>query len=104
MLPILIIEFLNLGYKNFFNKYFKSFFFAIITLTILSQVNLLDYLGNYTLSGGAILKINYLITDIKTGSRLTKGYSIQVAVDISSGELLLASPSILYEKLGLKKL
>ena len=61
LLPILIIEFLNSGYKNFFNKYFKSFFFAIITLTILSQVNLLDYLGNYTLSGGAILKINYLI-------------------------------------------
>ena len=48
--------------------------------------------------------MNNLITDIKTGSRLTKGYSIQVAVDISSGELLLASPSILYEKLGLKKL
>ena len=61
LLPILIIEFLNSGYKNFFNKYFKSFFFAIITLTILSQVNLLDYLGNYTLSGGAILKVNYLI-------------------------------------------
>ena len=61
LLPILIIEFLNSGYKNFFNKYFKSFFFASITLTILSQVNLLDYLGSYTLSGGAILKINYLI-------------------------------------------
>ena len=50
------------------------------------------------------LKIDYLITDVKTGSRLTKGYSIQVAVGISSGEMLLASPSILYEKLGLKKL
>ena len=50
------------------------------------------------------LKINYLITDVETGSRLTKGYSVQVAVEISSGEMLLASPSILYEKLGLKKL
>jgi acyl-CoA thioester hydrolase len=50
------------------------------------------------------LKINYLITDIKTGSRLTKGYSVQVAVKISSGEMLLASPPILYERLGLKRL
>ena len=50
------------------------------------------------------LKINYLITDIKTGSRLTKGYSVQVAVRISSGEMLLASPPILYERLGLKRL
>ena len=49
------------------------------------------------------LKINYLITDVETGSRLTKGYSVQVAVEISSGEMLLASPSILYEKLGLEK-
>ena len=56
-----MIEFLNSGFNDFSNKYFKSFFFAIITLTILSQVNLLDYLGNYTLSGGAILKVNYLI-------------------------------------------
>ena len=61
LLPILMIEFLNSGFNDFSNKYFKSFFFAIITLTILSQVNLLDYLGNYTLSGGAILKVNYLI-------------------------------------------
>ena len=61
LLPILMIEFLNSGFNDFSNKYFKSFFFAIITLTILSQVNLLDYLENYTLSGGAILKVNYLI-------------------------------------------
>ena len=28
---------------------------------ILGLIGLLDYLGNYTLSGGAVLKINYLI-------------------------------------------
>lgn len=46
------------------------------------------------------LKINYLITDVETGQRLTKGYSVQVAVDMESQEMLFASPSILLEKLG----
>ena len=48
------------------------------------------------------LKINYLIVDTETGNRLTRGYSVQVAVDIMSGEMLFASPPILFEKLGLK--
>ena len=60
-LPILIIEFFNSGFKNFFNRYFKSFFFALIIFIFLSQINLLDYLGDYTIAGGAILKVNYLI-------------------------------------------
>lgn len=60
-LPILIIEFFNLGFKNLFNKYFKSFFFALIIFFLLSQTNLLSYLGDYTRGGGAILKVNYLI-------------------------------------------
>lgn len=47
------------------------------------------------------LKIKYLITDIETGRRLTKGYSVQVAVEIQSGEMLLASPGVLYQKLGI---
>lgn len=46
------------------------------------------------------LKIDYLITDAASGSRLTKGHTVQVAVDMAKGELLLASPSILLEKLG----
>ena len=61
LLPILIIEFFNYGYKDFFKKYSKSFFLVLTTLIILSQINLLDYLGTYVLSGGAILKLNYLI-------------------------------------------
>ena len=59
--PILIIEFFNSGFKVFFSKYFKSFFFALIIFIFLSQINLLSYLGDYTRAGGAILKVNYLI-------------------------------------------
>lgn len=47
------------------------------------------------------LKINYLVSDKNTGKRLTKGYTIQVAVDMEKQELCLASPKILLEKLKL---
>lgn len=46
------------------------------------------------------LKINYLITDRLTGSRLTKGYSIQVAIDSQTKEMCFESPGVLLEKLG----
>ena len=46
------------------------------------------------------LKLNYLIEDLETGKRLTKAYTIQVAVEMASGEMLLESPDILYQKLG----
>ena len=49
------------------------------------------------------LKIKYLITDVDTGKRLTKGHSIQVAVDMKNEEMLLVSPDILYHKLGIQK-
>ncbi|MBB1518143.1 acyl-CoA thioesterase [Aquipseudomonas guryensis] len=38
------------------------------------------------------LKINYLITDAATGERMTRGSSVQVAVEIATREMLLASP------------
>ncbi len=41
------------------------------------------------------LKINYLITDVATGERMTRGSSVQVAVEIASREMLLASPKVL---------
>ncbi len=47
------------------------------------------------------LKIDYLITDFKTGGRLTKGYTVQVAVDMEAGDLLLGSPPVLYQRLGI---
>ena len=60
-LPILIIELLNSGFKDFYSKYYKSFFFALVIFIFLSQTNLLNYLGDYKIAGGAILKVNYLI-------------------------------------------
>ena len=39
------------------------------------------------------LKINYLITDVATGERLTRACTVQVAVDIASREMQLASPA-----------
>ena len=46
------------------------------------------------------LKIAYLIEDADTGERLTKGHTIQVAVDMKNQEMCLASPPILAEHLG----
>jgi len=46
------------------------------------------------------LRIDYLITDAGSGERLTKGHSIQVPVDMATGELVLGTPAILYQKLG----
>jgi acyl-CoA thioester hydrolase len=43
------------------------------------------------------LKINYLITDAETGERMTRGSTVQVAVEIASREMLLASPKVLVD-------
>lgn len=40
------------------------------------------------------LKINYLITDLQSGERLTRASSVQVAVEVSSREMQLASPKV----------
>jgi acyl-CoA thioester hydrolase len=45
------------------------------------------------------LKVGYEIVDVATGTRLTKGYTIQVAVDAASGELQFVSPEVMLEKL-----
>ena len=47
------------------------------------------------------LKLQYLIRDAQTGMRLTKGSSVQVAVEMSSGLMCLQSPPILFERLGI---
>ncbi|RTE65959.1 acyl-CoA thioesterase [Amphritea opalescens] len=47
------------------------------------------------------LKVNYQISDAETGKRLTKAYTVQVAVDMSSGEMLYVSPDVVLQKLGL---
>ncbi|PTQ68654.1 thioesterase family protein [Pseudomonas sp. GV071] len=40
------------------------------------------------------LKINYLITDAESGERMTRASSVQVAVEIASLEMQLASPTV----------
>lgn len=45
------------------------------------------------------LKIAYEIHDEK-GEKLTKGYTTQVAVDASSGELCVGSPNVLIDRLN----
>ena len=47
------------------------------------------------------LLIKYLIQDAETGHRITKASTVQVAVRMDNGEMLLASPSILLQKLGI---
>ncbi len=46
------------------------------------------------------LRVEYLITDAATGERICKALTTQVAVAAASGEMLLVSPSILFERLG----
>ncbi|MCE5362016.1 acyl-CoA thioesterase [Pseudomonas anguilliseptica] len=43
------------------------------------------------------LKINYLISDAATGDRMTRGSSVQVAVEIATREMQFASPKVLIE-------
>lgn len=46
------------------------------------------------------LKVNYLITDVDTGQRLTKGHTVHVAVEVSTEEMLWETPPILRKKLA----
>ncbi len=46
------------------------------------------------------LKIEYKITDSNTGKRLSKGHTIQVAVELENNEMCFSSPGILRTKLG----
>ena len=56
-----------------------------------SEAKLLEYENR--------LKIGYRITDRASGERLTKGHSVQVAVDAKTMELQFVSPRVLLEKL-----
>ena len=48
------------------------------------------------------LKIDYVITDAVSGRRLTRARTMQVAVDIATGEMCFVSPPVLFEKLGVQ--
>ena len=49
------------------------------------------------------LLIEYLISDAVSGERLTKGNTVQVAVDLKNGEMCFVSPDILFERLGISR-
>ena len=48
------------------------------------------------------LKIQYLARELATGAKLTQGHTIQVAVEIASGEMCYETPPVLWQKLGLE--
>ena len=48
------------------------------------------------------MKINYTIYDVESGQRLTKGHTIQVAVDMKKEQLCLASPDVFLQRLQVK--
>ncbi len=49
------------------------------------------------------LKVSYLIEDAASGQRLTRAYTVQVALDMANNEMLFVSPNILFDKLGLER-
>lgn len=50
------------------------------------------------------LKLDYRIIDIDTGVLLTKGHSVQVAIDMASKEMCFATPHVLKQKLAAYKM
>ena len=48
------------------------------------------------------LKVRYLIEDAASGQRLTRAYTVQVALDMAKNEMLFVSPNILFQKLGIE--
>ena len=46
------------------------------------------------------LRIEYLVSDDASGERLTKGESVQVAVNIVTREMCMVSPDVIFERLG----
>lgn len=49
------------------------------------------------------LRIDYLVSDQHSAQRLTKGSTVQVAVDMANGEMCFVSPPVLFERLGLQQ-
>ncbi len=63
--------------------------------TVRVRATLVEYLHR--------LKIDYLLYDPQSGKRTSKGYTVQVAVSKQSGEMCLASPQVLLDKLGVSE-
>lgn len=65
---------------------------AVFTQKICVKAELVEYESR--------LKINYLISCNSTEKKLTKGYTVQVAVDLSSQEMQYISPAVLIDKIS----
>lgn len=50
------------------------------------------------------LKIEYVIRDALSGNKVNKAYTIQVAVDMQSREMLYVCPDVLWQKLGVERI
>lgn len=48
------------------------------------------------------LKIEYLMRDTVSGAKINKASTIQVAVEVSSGEMQYVSPAVLWQRLGIE--
>jgi acyl-CoA thioester hydrolase len=48
------------------------------------------------------LRIEYLIRDAATGAKLNQAYTIQVAVDLATREMLYVTPLVLRQRLGVQ--
>ena len=71
-------------------RYLKS---AMLGQELLCTAKIVEYENR--------LKIDYEIRCAKSGDRLTKGHSVQVAVSLGENEMQLVSPPIMLEKLGI---
>ena len=47
------------------------------------------------------LRMDYLVRDAETGDVIHRAHTLQVAVDLGTGEMCYASPPVLFERLGL---
>lgn len=63
-------------------------------ITFEQQVTITASLKEYDLR----LKMNYLITDTGTNQRLTKGHTIQAAVNRETGEIAMPLPAVFTDK------
>jgi len=102
LLPILFIEILNEGIKNFVKKYLKFMILFFVLYQPLLHLNFLDYLANYTLSGGVILKANYIIQEQNFFLLLMfscLGFSILIRIireDYKNNSIMLLPPILIY--------
>ena len=81
----------------------SGFMFPVVEI-YLKYVNPARY-GQVVIAGAELLeyenrlKIGYRIRDKASGQRLTKGWSVQVAIDAATRELQFVSPKILLDKM-----